>query len=84
MRRAAYLTTQVFERASAVRHFACILRRLGYEAEAQQLADGVIGTVAREGLREYYDPHDGNGMGAKDFTWSALVAELADPKPLYL
>jgi hypothetical protein len=60
------------------------LRRLGYEAAAQQLADGVIGAVAREGLREYYSPRDGRGMGAKDFAWSALVAELADPKPLYL
>jgi hypothetical protein len=60
------------------------LRRLGYEAEAQQLADGVIGAAAREGLREYYDPRDGKGQGAKDFAWSALVAELADPQPLYL
>jgi hypothetical protein len=60
------------------------LRRLGYEAEAQQLADGVIGAAAREGLREYYDPRNGKGLGAKDFAWSALIAELADPKPLYL
>jgi len=57
------------------------LRRLGYEAEATQLADGVIGAVAREGLREYYDPRDGKGQGAKDFAWSTLVAELADPPP---
>jgi hypothetical protein len=55
------------------------LRRLGYEQEAERLAAGVIGAVAREGLREYYDPRDGRGMGAKDFAWSALVAELADP-----
>jgi glycogen debranching enzyme len=55
------------------------LRRLGYEAEAQRLADGVIGAVAREGLREYYDPRTGTGLGAKDFAWSTLVAELADP-----
>jgi mannosylglycerate hydrolase MGH1-like protein len=55
------------------------MRRLGYEAEAQRLADGVIGAVAREGLREYYDPRTGRGLGAKDFAWSALVAELADP-----
>jgi len=60
------------------------LRRLGYEAEAERLASSVIGAVAREGLREYYDPRTGNGMGAKDFAWSALIAELADPKPLYL
>jgi hypothetical protein len=55
------------------------MRRLGYEQEAQRLADGVIGAVAREGLREYYDPRSGKGLGAKDFAWSALVAELADP-----
>jgi mannosylglycerate hydrolase MGH1-like protein len=63
------------------------LRRLGYDAEARQLADGVIGAVAREGLREYYNPRNGTGMGARDFAWSALIAELADPPPtgyLYL
>lgn len=63
------------------------LRRLGYEAEAERLASGVIGAVAREGLREYYDPRDGKGLGAKDFAWSALIAEMADPPPtdyLYL
>ncbi len=57
------------------------LRRLGYEAEAERLASGVIGAVSREGLREYYDPRDGKGLGAKDFAWSALIAELADPPP---
>jgi hypothetical protein len=63
------------------------LRRLGYEEEAERLAAGVIGAAAREGLREYYDPRNGKGLGAKDFAWSALVAELADPPPadyLYL
>lgn len=59
------------------------LRRLGYDAEAEQLAAGVIGAVAREGLREYYDPRDGKGLGAKDFAWSALIAEMADPDPAY-
>jgi hypothetical protein len=55
------------------------MRRLGYEREAAALADGVIDAVAREGLREYYDPRTGKGLGAKDFAWSSLVAELADP-----
>jgi hypothetical protein len=54
------------------------MRRLGYEQEAQRLANGVIGAVAREGLREYYDPRTGKGLGAKDFAWSALVAEMAE------
>ncbi|HEX7278547.1 MAG TPA: hypothetical protein VF255_02880 [Solirubrobacterales bacterium] len=63
------------------------LRRLGYAEEAKRLADGVISAVAQEGLREYYDPRNGKGLGARDFAWSALVAELADPPPsgyLYL
>jgi hypothetical protein len=55
------------------------MRRLGYREEAQRLADGLIATVEREGLREYYNPHTGRGLGANDFAWSALVAELADP-----
>ncbi|HEX6666067.1 MAG TPA: hypothetical protein VF081_05685 [Solirubrobacterales bacterium] len=57
------------------------MRRLGYEQEAQRLAEGVMGATVREGLREYYDPNTGKGLGAKDFAWSALVAELADPDP---
>jgi hypothetical protein len=57
------------------------LRRLGYEEAAGRLAGGLIGAVEREGLREYYDPRTGTGLGAKDFAWSALIAELADPDP---
>jgi hypothetical protein len=55
------------------------LCRLGYEDAANRLAQGLIGAVEREGLREYYDPRTGAGLGAHDFAWSALVAELADP-----
>ena len=57
------------------------MRRLGYEDEAARLAKGLIGAVRREGLREYYDPRTGRGLGAKDFAWSALIAELAEPDP---
>ena len=45
------------------------------------MAAGLIGAVEREGLREYYDPRDGTGLGARDFAWSALIAEMADPEP---
>jgi hypothetical protein len=58
------------------------LRRLGYHQEADRMAAGLIGAVEREGLREYYDPRTGKGLGAKDFAWSALIAELADPDPM--
>ena len=57
------------------------LRRLGYTEQAEHLATALAETVRREGLREYYDPRDGAGLGAVDFAWSALVAELVDPDP---
>ena len=55
------------------------LVRLGYEQQAATLARGTIESVAREGQREFYDPHDGRGMGAEEFAWSALALELLDP-----
>lgn len=57
------------------------LRRLGYRAEADELARRIVATVAREGLREYYHPHTGAGMGAADFAWSSLVCELIKDDP---
>jgi hypothetical protein len=55
------------------------LVRLGYEAQAATLAGAITNTLSREGLREFYDPHDGRGMGATDFAWSALALELLEP-----
>jgi hypothetical protein len=52
------------------------LRRLGYEEEARTLADGVCEAVLREGPREFYDPRNGRGMGAREFGWSTLAVEL--------
>jgi hypothetical protein len=57
------------------------LARLGYHAEAAELTGRVGRAVSRAGLREYYDPFTGTGMGAKDFSWSALVMELLQPDP---
>jgi hypothetical protein len=52
------------------------LRRLGYAAEADALADGLAQAIVREGLREYYDPLTGAGMGAREFAWSSLILEM--------
>lgn len=54
------------------------LVRLGYDEPARELAERVTGAVEREGLREYYDPFTGAGLGARDFAWSALALELLD------
>lgn len=57
------------------------LRRLGYTVEAAEMARRLAGAVSAAGLREYYDPFTGEGMGATDFSWSALIMELIDPDP---
>ncbi|MGC9222209.1 MAG: MGH1-like glycoside hydrolase domain-containing protein, partial [Solirubrobacteraceae bacterium] len=56
------------------------LRRLGYTEQAQELARRLIRTVARSGLREYYDPYDAHGMGQATFAWSALLLELINAR----
>jgi hypothetical protein len=56
------------------------LVRLGYAERAATLAHAITQTVSREGLREFHGPHDGRGMGAEDFAWSALALELGDPR----
>jgi hypothetical protein len=57
------------------------LVRLGYDQEAQHLAGRISAVVRSHGLREYYNPYTGEGMGAVDFGWSTLVMELIEPDP---
>ena len=53
--------------------------RLGYEAEAREIVMRLVPMIEREGLREYYDPLTGEGLGAREFAWTSLIAEMADP-----
>ena len=55
------------------------LVRLGYDEAAAELTQRLAAAVAASGLREYYNPHTGTGMGAQDFGWSSLVMELLEP-----
>jgi hypothetical protein len=56
------------------------LVRLGYDQHAAELARRIVATIHSAGLREYYDPYDGSGMGQHDFAWSTLALELlGDP-----
>ncbi|MGE5746181.1 MAG: MGH1-like glycoside hydrolase domain-containing protein [Solirubrobacterales bacterium] len=57
------------------------LLRHGYDPEAMEMARRLGEAVAEERLREFYQPHTGEGLGAKEFGWSSLIAELADPDP---
>jgi hypothetical protein len=54
------------------------LVRLGY-TQAEHLAARMATAVRNSGLREYYEPQTGAGMGAHDFALSALVLELVEP-----
>jgi hypothetical protein len=57
------------------------LIRLGYREPAADLARRLADTVDRFGLREYYNPFTGAGMGAINFGWSTLVLEMLEPDP---
>jgi glycogen debranching enzyme len=49
------------------------LRAHGLSAQARALERTTIGLVERAGMREYYDPHTGEGLGSDDFSWTAAV-----------
>ena len=57
------------------------LVRLGYGSEAEEMGTRIRSAVASAGLREYYDPRTGAGMGARDFAWSALAMEFVSRDP---
>jgi hypothetical protein len=60
------------------------LRRLGHEERAGEMASAIAGGVQREGVREYYNPLTGEGLGTTDFAWTTLALEMADPDPAAL
>ncbi len=40
---------------------------------ADRIARSSLQLVATQGFREYYDPFDGSGLGARDFSWTAAL-----------
>lgn len=52
------------------------LRKQGCDAAARRLARATVTLVERSGFREFYDPWEGYGMGARDFSWSTLAVDL--------
>lgn len=51
-------------------------KRRGYEAQAQRLKGALAAAIAQSGFREYYNPFNGQGYGATDFTWSGLIVDM--------
>lgn len=50
------------------------LLKYGYKNEADLIKQGVLELVENHGFREYYNPYKGQGLGGKDFSWSAALA----------
>ncbi|MHB2167689.1 MGH1-like glycoside hydrolase domain-containing protein [Alsobacter sp. R-9] len=47
--------------------------RAGREDVAARIAEQSRALVLRHGLAEYFDPRTGEGLGGRDFTWSAAM-----------
>lgn len=52
------------------------LKRYGYEKAAGELRDRTRSLIERSGFREYYDPRNGKGLGANNFTWGGLIIDM--------
>jgi hypothetical protein len=50
------------------------LRRYGQNDLAAELRGDSLSLLEAHGFREYFDPRDGQGLGASDFSWSAALA----------
>ena len=48
----------------------------GYREEARELTRRTAKMIRREGLREYYDFRNGQGKGATNFNWPAVVLDM--------
>lgn len=54
------------------------LRRYGFTKEAGWVRDKSIALLEKSGFREYFNPETGEGYGAHEFTWGALVLDMLD------
>ncbi|MEX0968458.1 MAG: trehalase-like protein [Bacteroidia bacterium] len=48
----------------------------GHAVEADRLIKDIRSLIEKSGFREYYDPFTGEGYGARDFTWAALIVDM--------
>ncbi len=54
------------------------LIRYGYTEEAKWIANATVALLEKSGFREYFNPETGEGYGAREFTWGALVLDMMD------
>jgi glycogen debranching enzyme len=61
-------------------YLARAMRRHGREGTARRIEDTSLELVHRSGFREHYNPETGEGYGAEDFSWSALVLDALEQR----
>jgi glycogen debranching enzyme len=47
-----------------------------FKKEAEVLKHSMVELMSQSGFREYYNPHTGEGGGARHFTWSGLILDM--------
>ena len=52
------------------------LRRHGYPELAGEIVAKSLKLIQGGGFREYYNPYNGEGYGARDFGWSTIVLDM--------
>ena len=54
------------------------LMRYGFKKEAEDIRAKSTALLERSGFREYFNPETGEGYGAHEFTWGALVLDMME------
>ena len=52
------------------------LKKRGFAAQAERLRRSLWQLLEKSGFREYYNPFTGEGLGAREFTWSGLLLDM--------
>jgi glycogen debranching enzyme len=50
------------------------LKNTGHDERARELRDRTLALVDASGVREYFDPTTGDGLGSDAFSWTAALA----------
>jgi hypothetical protein len=53
-----------------------VMRELGYAGEADRVVSSLVQAVVRSGVREYYNPLNGDGLAARNFGFATLLIDL--------
>ena len=54
------------------------LTRYGLVEDAARVLERSMQLLEKSGFREYFNPLTGEGLGAVDFTWGALIIDMLE------